>query len=73
MNLTKYLALLFTVFALTACGPGPRDSTDPPGGVSGLTIKVDELTQCHYLVRNSGLVPRMGPNGKQLCGKDIPR
>lgn len=49
-----------------------RDSSDSPAKRSGFSIHVDALTQCHYLSRRGSLTPRLGPDGKQLCGKDIP-
>jgi len=58
------------VAALTGCSV--KDSTDPPDGVSGLIPYTDALTGCQYLARSYGgaLTPRMGADGKQICGKD---
>ena len=69
----KLFILIYAATLLTACGMLDRDSSDPPSGRSGMVIHVDELTQCHYLRRNSVLTPRMGADGKQLCGKNVPR
>lgn len=50
-------------------GPVQKDDTDPPNGRSGLTLYTDNLTGCQYLAihYNSGLTPRMGKDGKQVC------
>lgn len=44
----------------------PMDSTDSPEKRSGLSIKIDNMTGCHYLYRGS-LTPRMDETGKQIC------
>ena len=53
----------------------PYDSTDKPPARSGVSVVVDELTGCHYLRTTpvGGLSPRLGPDGKPLCGADVPR
>lgn len=46
----------------------PRDSTDRPGGRSGMILHVDHLTGCHYLARVfGGLVPRLDADGNHIC------
>lgn len=42
-----------------------RDSTDPPGGRSGMTIYTDRATGCEYL-SNRGLTPRVDGKGRHL-------
>lgn len=52
----------------------PYDSTDKPPTRSGVSVVVDELTGCHYLRPPvGGLSPRLGADGKQLCGAEVPR
>jgi hypothetical protein len=43
----------------------PYDSTDPPGGRSGMTIYTDQATGCEYL-SNRGLTPRVDGKGRHL-------
>ena len=50
-----------------AFSAAPYDSTDPPGGHSGMTLFVDHETGCEYLGFIGPDVPRMGPDGKQIC------
>jgi hypothetical protein len=46
----------------------PRDDSDPPGGMSGLTVYTDAFTGCQYLSRPSGnLTPRLYSDGVQVC------
>ena len=50
----------------------PYDSTDyvDEGERSGMTIKIDAKTGCHYLNSN-GLTPRLNKDGTQICtGKE---
>lgn len=42
-----------------------RDSTDPPGGRSGMTIYTDQATGCEYLSKR-GLTPRVDGKGRHL-------
>lgn len=52
----------------------PYDSTDKPPARSGVSVVVDEFTGCHYLrTPVGGLAPRVGADGKPLCGADVPR
>ena len=52
----------------------PYDSTDKPPARSGVSVVVDELTGCHYLRTPVGdLAPRVGADGKPLCGADVPQ
>ena len=49
----------------------PHDDTDQANQRSGMALHVDALTGCQYLRYSSGLTPRMGRDGKQIC-KDKP-
>lgn len=53
----------------------PLDSTDAPTGQrSEMAVRVDALTGCQYLADvRGGLTPRLGPDGRQLCGAGVPR
>lgn len=54
-----------------AVSPPARDATDPPSGArSGMLLRTDNGTGCQYLETKDGaLSPRMGPDGKQVCGQ----
>lgn len=74
------LFALGVALILSSCvSPGdrdrPRDSTDAPTGPrSGMAVRVDALTGCQYLADvRGGLTPRLGPDGRQLCGAGVPR
>ena len=43
-----------------------KDSSDPSGGFSNLTVRTDALTGCEYLYEGS-LIPRMDSTGHQIC------
>lgn len=46
----------------------PRDSTDPEGSRSGLGLRVDAATGCHYLSSgSSGITPRLRADGSHWC------
>lgn len=61
-------------FFATGGNERPYDSTDKPPARSGASILVDELTGCHYLrTPAGGLAPRLGADGKPLCGAEVPR
>lgn len=70
------LILCFASFAvlvmlvLEVCGVDftARDATDPPNGRSGLELLTDHGTGCQYLRRYGDLTPRLGVDGKQICG-----
>jgi hypothetical protein len=66
-NTLSFLAVVVIYFVIAHFMP--RDNTDPPGGRSGMTIRVDHLTGCEYL-SDWGLTPRLGQDGKQICKKD---
>ena len=52
----------------------PYGSTDKPPARFGVSVVVDELTGCHYLrTPVGGLAPRLGADGKPLCGAEVPR
>lgn len=60
-------------FFATGGNEHPYDSTDNPPARSGASILVDELTGCHYLrTPAGGLAPRLGADGKPLCGAEVP-
>ncbi|MBZ9649414.1 hypothetical protein K9B33_17910 [Sphingobium sp. 3R8] len=50
--------------------PPARDATDPPSGPrSGMRLRTDNGTGCQYLETKGGaLSPRLGSDGKQVCG-----
>lgn len=53
--------------------PPARDATDPPSGArSGMRLRTDSGTGCQYLETRAGaLSPRLGPDGKQVCGQGV--
>lgn len=62
------LLLMVVIVLIVAAVLAPHDSTDPPGGRSGLRLYIDEATGCHYLAPVFGsATPRMGANGQQVC------
>jgi hypothetical protein len=66
--LAAYLALVIADGAGWMGWLLPYDDSDPRPERSGLVIKRDALTGCEYLVRPfSGMSPRMGADGKQIC------
>lgn len=61
-------ALLISVIGSCA----PKDSTDPPDGRSGLGLRIDHATGCHYLTTlhllgESSITPRLRPDGSPYC------
>lgn len=57
--------VLWIVVLITDFG---KDDTDPPGGRSGLALKIDHGTGCQYLVASwGGITPRLDRDGKQVC------
>ncbi|VVD70795.1 DUF6440 family protein [Pandoraea anhela] len=64
-------AIVFASLVLTGCGP--LDGTDDArtGTRSGLTIYVDHGTGCQYLRVGGydGIFPRLGADGRPICGK----
>ena len=65
---TVWIFLYWAVMVLL-----PRDTTDPPGGRSGISLYVDSLTGCHYLgTLFGGLTPRLDAEGEQICtGQEV--
>lgn len=52
---------------LTAAMRNDRDSTDSPGGRSGMRLHTDHATGLQYLsVPGGGITPRLGVDGKQM-------
>lgn len=51
------------------CAGCARDDTDVPNGERSLVAPTtDHLTGCQYLTFGlSGITPRMGADGKQIC------
>lgn len=42
---------------------------DPETGTAGLLVETDRGTGCQYIVTPwGGIVPRTGPDGRQVCG-----
>lgn len=62
------VAALILVMLVVIAWPSSQstDSTDPPGGRSGLTLYVDQQTGCEYLSHRSGLTPRVDGRGRHL-------
>lgn len=55
------LSIIWTVI------PYGRDSTDGDRR-SGLALRIDALTGCHYLEGSrGGLIPRVTANGEHIC------
>lgn len=45
-----------------------RDATDSPEARSGVNLRIDHGTGCHYLTTSTGgITPRLGPDGSQIC------
>ncbi len=43
---------------------------DPRTGTAGLAVETDAGTGCQYILTPlGGIVPRTGPDGRQMCGK----
>lgn len=67
------LATAALIFFLWANGSMDYDDTDPPGGRSGLVLLTDHGTGCQYLKApgywNGALSPRLGADGKPICGR----
>lgn len=49
----------------------PADATDDArtGARSGLTVYIDHGTGCQYLRAGNGMFPRLGADGRPMCGK----
>jgi len=45
----------------------PLDSSDSRTQRSGFAIKTDHLTACQYLVTDGVAIPRLNPDGAQIC------
>ena len=50
----------------------PQDDTDPPAGRSGMGLRIDHRTGCHYLTSvgllgESAITPRLDRDGRQIC------
>ena len=45
-----------------------RDATDSASIRSGMSLYTDYGTGCQYLGRDGALTPRLGADGKQVCG-----
>lgn len=67
LKLLAWTTLWIVVTALVVVGLAsiPRDNSDPPGGRSGMDVRVDALTGCEYLSRR-GLTPRVDGQGRHL-------
>ena len=65
-DLLVFVAIMLIVqFILDLFGVG-LDSTDGHRR-SGMFLHTDALTGCQYLGSNSGLTPRLRPDGTQIC------
>lgn len=69
-----FIGVMITVSTADASertlGGAGYDSTDPPGEDvrSGLTVRIDEATGCHYLYAYPGaLEPRVDRRGDHIC------
>ncbi|WP_336187191.1 hypothetical protein [Pseudomonas aeruginosa] len=57
----------FLCMFLNAAVRNERDSTDAPGGRSGMRLHTDHATGLQYLsVPGGGITPRLGLDGKQM-------
>lgn len=60
--------------ALVACNPDDNDTAivqrDSNGTKTGLVIFTDTMTGCQYVrtFGRDGITPRLGRDGKQICG-----
>lgn len=45
--------------------PSSRDDTDPPDGVSGMSLHTDHKTGCQYVAKG-GITPRLDGSGKHV-------
>lgn len=67
----KRLQLLLVLALLAGCTA--RDDTDSPTERSGVILITDHGTGCQYLMApgtwggGSGITPRMGRDGRQIC------
>ena len=62
--------LAFIVQAKLAGGFPFYSRVDPRTGTAAIVIETDAGTGCQYILTPlGGIVPRTGPDGKQLCGK----
>ena len=73
VHVCAWIALALSVAWLgvrVASGNLPFTShIDPRTGTAGLLVETDAGTGCDYIVTPwGGIVPRTGPDGKQLCG-----
>jgi hypothetical protein len=51
----------------------PRDSTDPPNERSGLILRIDHMTGCHYIgTPFGGITPRLDSDGQHICTGETP-
>jgi len=64
-----YLVVKIPTTTVTISNEG-RDSTDPVGGVSGMSIFVDHKTGLQYLGRYGGLTPRLNKDGSHMSISD---
>lgn len=54
-------------FVINASGMNPRDDTDPPGGRSGMSVKIDCGAGLQYLsTPEGGLTPRLTLDGVHM-------
>jgi len=79
MEWAKTIGLTVTMgsalgFALVACDPASDDNAiiqrDANGQKTGLVIFTDHANGCQYVrtLFRDGITPRMGKDGKQMCG-----
>lgn len=76
-NLAKTLILILAVYGLMGIVHAvtvPRDDTDSETERSGFSLLTDYGTGCQYLGKTwfgvGPVIPRMGPDGKQVCKKE---
>ena len=70
--LLKVIIVLFVIAIVTKFIP--RDDTDPPDGRSGMGLRIDHRTGCHYLTSTSllgetAITPRLDSTGRQVCNQ----
>lgn len=65
---------LIVAILLSGCDEPPYVDTDDPPARSGLSVYTDHGTGCQYLERHiyGGITPRLGSDGKPMCGEPRP-
>ena len=65
-------AVVFVAHAWATRGFPFTSKVDRRTGTAGLAVETDAGTGCQYILTPlGGIVPRTGPDGKQVCGKGM--